>query len=131
MSVELTAQTFNNLIPLKFKIGTTKKVCLEIVLNSRQSKQFSINMSQWGHIEDQIRQLEENPEEFKKEIIRSYFDSKGGIDVFRTRDLKTNNIMKSLGLWQIDECNRIRENNLHSASSCRQMVAALTKKVRK
>lgn len=89
---------------------------------------YSIGMSQWSCVEARIKQLGLVPEEFEKELIKSYLDSRGGKDVFRPRDLKANNIMKSLGLWQIDECNKVKEHNLHKASSCRTLVGVLTRR---
>ena len=84
-------------------------------------------MTQWSLIEKQkIKELGLIPEEFEKELINSYFDSRGGKDAFRPRDLKTNNVMRALGLWKIDECNKVKENNLHQASSCTTLIAALT-----
>lgn len=91
---------------------------------------YSIGMSQWGSVEVRIKQLGLVPEEFEKELIESYFNSKGGKDVFRPTNLRANNVMRSLGLWQIDECNKVKENNLHNASSCRTLVAVLTRRGR-
>ena len=83
-------------------------------------------MTQWRLIETKIKELGLIPEEFKTELINSYLDSKGGKDAFRLRDLKTNNVMRAFGLWKIGECNKVKENNLHQASSCTTLIAVLT-----
>jgi hypothetical protein len=83
-------------------------------------------MTQWTLFETKIKELGLIPEKFRTELINSYLDGKGGKDAFRPRDLETNNVMKALGLWKLNECNKVKENNMHQASSCTTLIAVLT-----